>query len=65
MTAAIVKTARATRISAFVFLTPLFALLAGALWLGEPVTASLLLALALVAVGIVLVNRRVPGKARV
>ena len=55
----------ATRISAFVFLTPLFALLAGALWLGEPVTASLLLALALVAVGIVLVNRRVPGKARV
>ena len=48
----------ATRISAFTFLTPLFALLAGALWLGEPVTASLLAALALVAAGIVLVNRR-------
>ncbi|MDO5691194.1 MAG: DMT family transporter [Pseudomonadota bacterium] len=55
----------ATRISAFVFLTPLFALLAGALWLREPVTPSLLLALALVAAGIVLVNRRVPGKPRV
>ena len=48
----------ATRISAFTFLTPLFALLAGALWLGEPVTASLLAALTLVAAGIVLVNRR-------
>ena len=55
----------ATRISAFVFLTPLFALLAGALWLREPVTASLLMALVLVAAGIVLVNRRVPGRARV
>ena len=48
----------ATRISAFSFLTPLFALLFGALWLGEPVTPGLLLALAGVAVGIVLVNRR-------
>jgi len=48
----------ATRISVFVFLTPIFALLFGALWLGEPVTPSLLAALALVAGGIVLVNRR-------
>ena len=48
----------ATRISAFVFLTPIFALVTGALWLHEPVTPSLVLALALVAVGIVLVNRR-------
>jgi len=48
----------ATKISAFAFLTPLFALLFGALWLGEPLTPSLLAALALVAVGIVLVNRR-------
>ncbi len=48
----------ATRISVFVFLTPLFALLFGALWLHEPVTPSLLAALALVAAGIVLVNRR-------
>lgn len=50
----------ATKISAFVFLTPLFALLFGALWLHEPVTPSLLAALALVAAGIVLVNRK-PG----
>lgn len=48
----------ATRMSAFVFLTPVFALLFGALWLGEPVTPGLLAALVLVALGIVLVNRR-------
>jgi len=50
----------ATKISAFAFLTPMFALLFGALWLHEPLTPSLLAALALVAVGIVLVNRK-PG----
>ena len=54
----------ATKISVFVFLTPLFALLFGALWLGEVVTPSLLAALALVAVGIVLVNRRAPPPPR-
>ncbi|MBI3532473.1 MAG: DMT family transporter [Burkholderiales bacterium] len=48
----------ATKISAFVFLTPMFALLFGALWLNEPLTPSLITALALVAVGIVLVNRK-------
>ena len=48
----------ATQISVFVFLTPLFALLFGTLLLGEPVTPSLLLALGLVALGIVLVNRK-------
>jgi drug/metabolite transporter (DMT)-like permease len=48
----------ATKISAFVFLTPLFALLFGMLWLGEAVTLTLVLSLALVAVGIVLVNRK-------
>ena len=47
----------ATRISAFVFLTPVFALVFGALWLQEPVSLRLLLAVALVAVGILLVNR--------
>jgi drug/metabolite transporter (DMT)-like permease len=50
----------ATKISVFVFLTPIFALLFGALWLREAVTPSLLAALALVAAGIVLVNRK-PG----
>jgi drug/metabolite transporter (DMT)-like permease len=48
----------ATKMSAFVFLTPIFALLFGALWLREPVTVPLLMSLALVAVGIVLVNRK-------
>ena len=48
----------ATRISVFVFLTPLFALLFGTLLLGETVTSTLLLALGLVALGIVLVNRK-------
>ena len=48
----------ATKISVFVFLTPLFALLFGHLVLGEQVTSTLLVALALVALGIVLVNRK-------
>ena len=48
----------ATKISVFVFLTPLFALLFGALWLKEAVTPGLMAALAAVALGIVLVNRR-------
>lgn len=50
----------ATKISVFVFLTPLFALLFGSLMLGETVTPTLMAALGLVALGIVLVNRR-PG----
>jgi drug/metabolite transporter (DMT)-like permease len=48
----------ATKMSSFVFLTPVFALLFGAGWLGEPVTPALVAALALVAAGIVLVNRK-------
>ena len=48
----------ATKISVFVFLTPLFALLFGALWLQERLTPGLLAAMATVAVGIVLVNRK-------
>ncbi|MBA4327970.1 MAG: EamA family transporter [Polaromonas sp.] len=48
----------ATKISVFVFLTPLFALLFGVVWLGEAATPSLLAALVLVALGIVLVNRK-------
>lgn len=47
----------ATKVSVFAFLTPVFALMFGALWLGEPVTPALLAALATVAIGIVLVNR--------
>jgi drug/metabolite transporter (DMT)-like permease len=48
----------ATRLSTFAFLTPVFALMSGTLWLGEPLTPSLLVALLGVALGIVLVNRR-------
>jgi len=48
----------ATKISSFVFLTPVFALLFGSLWLHEPVTLNLIAALFMVAVGIVLVNRK-------
>lgn len=47
----------ATRVSAFVLLTPVFGLLAGVLLLGEPLTARLLVALGAVCVGITLVNR--------
>jgi drug/metabolite transporter (DMT)-like permease len=47
----------ATRISAFVFLTPVFALVAGALWMNEPVSLQLVVAVVLVGAGIVLVNR--------
>ncbi|MDR2991542.1 MAG: DMT family transporter [Burkholderiaceae bacterium] len=48
----------ATRLAAFIFLAPLFTLVTGALWLREPLSHGLVLAMALVAVGIVLVNRR-------
>lgn len=47
-----------TKISVFVFFTPLFALLFGAPWLHESVTPGLLAALASGAAGIVLVKRR-------
>jgi drug/metabolite transporter (DMT)-like permease len=49
-----------TRVSAFTFLSPVFGVLAGNLLLGEAITPSLVAALALIAFGIVLVNRR-PG----
>jgi len=52
----------ATKVSVFTFLTPVFALIFGAMWLGEPVTFTLLAALALVGAGIVLVNRKPVAK---
>jgi drug/metabolite transporter (DMT)-like permease len=48
----------ATKISGFVFLTPLSALLVGSLWLGEALTLPLVLGLACVAAGMLLVNRK-------
>lgn len=47
----------ATRMATFVFLTPLFSLFFGALWLGESVTGGVIAAIAAVAVGLVLMNR--------
>ena len=54
----------ATRISSFTFLTPLFALVFGVVLLDEPLTLQLVSALAGVALGIVLVNRRAGPKAQ-
>lgn len=48
----------ATRLSAFAFLTPLFGMLFGAVLLGEHLTWGLGAAMALVAVGIQMVNRK-------
>jgi drug/metabolite transporter (DMT)-like permease len=48
----------ATRISAFVLLTPVFGLLAGVLLLREPLTLRLGVALGAVCVGLWLVNRK-------
>src|SRR5205823_6328671 len=47
----------ASRLSAFTFLTPLFGVAAGNLVLGEPITPAFAAAAALVAAGLVLVNR--------
>lgn len=46
----------ATRVAAFTLLTPILGLLAGVLWLGEPMTLRLGVACAAVAMGIALVN---------
>lgn len=48
----------ATKVSVFTFLTPVFTLIVGALWLGEPVSANLVTALLVVGLGITLVNWR-------
>jgi drug/metabolite transporter (DMT)-like permease len=48
----------ATRLASFTLATPLFGLLAGVLLLSEPLTLRLVVALAALAAGIALVNRR-------
>jgi drug/metabolite transporter (DMT)-like permease len=48
----------APKLASFTFLTPLFGVLAGWLVLDEPLTAALLVAMVMVAVGIYLVNRQ-------
>ena len=47
----------ANRLSAFTFLSPLFGVAAGHLLLGEPLTWAFAASVALVAAGLVLVNR--------
>ena len=47
----------ANRLSAFTFLTPLFGVAAGHLVLGEPLTPAFAAAVALVAGGLIFVNR--------
>lgn len=54
----LIRSYPATRLAAFTLLTPVFGLVLGALLLGEPITPRLVVALAAVAAGIVLVNRR-------
>lgn len=48
----------ATGLSAFSFLTPMLTMVFSVLWLDEPLTVALVIALAGVSAGIVLVNRR-------
>ena len=48
----------AAKMSVFVFLTPVFALVFASVWLKEPVTSNLLIAIVLVGMGIILVNKR-------
>jgi len=54
---ALVARYSASRLSAFTFLTPLFGVAAGHLVLGDPLTPAFAAAVALVATGLVLVNR--------
>jgi drug/metabolite transporter (DMT)-like permease len=55
---ALVQRYSASRLSALTFLTPVFGVAAGHLVLGEPLTPAFAAAAALVAAGLVLVNRR-------
>jgi drug/metabolite transporter (DMT)-like permease len=54
---ALIKNYSANRVSAFTFLTPLFGVAAGHLVLGDPLTPAFIAAVALVAGGLILVNR--------
>lgn len=54
----------AAGLSSFAFLTPVFGVLLGGLLLGEPLTAKLFLALALIAAGLIIVNRPPRSKER-
>lgn len=47
----------ASGLASFAFLSPAFGVLCGALFLGEPLTPRIFLALALIAAGLIIVNR--------
>jgi drug/metabolite transporter (DMT)-like permease len=49
---------KTSQIAAFAFLSPVFGVILGWLWLGETVTTALVAQLVLVAAGIMLINRR-------
>ena len=53
----LISTYPASRVSAFVFLTPILGVIEGAILLGEIVTYQLFIALVLVSIGIYIVNR--------
>lgn len=57
----LVRAGEASRVSAYIFVVPLTAVLIGVLFLGEPLRATLVVGAALVVSGIYLVNRS-PGK---
>lgn len=56
----------ASSLSSFAFLTPVFGVLCGALFLGEPLSAGIFAALVLIVAGLVIVNRparrQIPGE---
>jgi drug/metabolite transporter (DMT)-like permease len=54
---ALIKNYSANRVSSFTFLTPLFGVAAGHLVLGDPLTPAFMAAVAMVAGGLILVNR--------
>lgn len=54
---ALIKNYSANRVSSFTFLTPLFGVAAGHLVLGDPLTPAFIAAVAMVAGGLILVNR--------
>ena len=61
---ALIQRYSASRLSAFTFLTPLFGVAAGHLVLGEPLTPAFAAAVAMVVMGLVLVNRTPAGRDR-
>ncbi|MDA5094296.1 DMT family transporter [Aliiroseovarius sp. KMU-50] len=54
----LLKQYKASSVASFAFLSPIFGVAMGWAWLGEQVTASAIGALVLVALGIILINRR-------